>query len=99
VDLAALADDVAQAVELLHAHKTVTAGVARRCGALLVDFDEYTGDERLYDRLQDFLGVRSRVPLRHANMQSPPVDAEVYRRLREELDRRGVPMRFNPEAV
>jgi LPS sulfotransferase NodH len=94
VDL--VADRVAQAVQLLHEHKSIAAALARSYGALLVDFDEYTREERSYDRIQEFLGVRSRLALRHPNQRNPPVDAAVYRRLQEELERRGAPLRFNP---
>ena len=74
LDLLSLAARVKLAAELLHGHKIVTATIARRYGALLLDYDEYTRDERSYDRIQSFLGVRSRVALRHSNMKTPPVD-------------------------
>jgi hypothetical protein len=32
-------------------------------------------------------------------MKTPPIDVELYRRLRDELERSGAPMRFNPEAM
>jgi hypothetical protein len=99
LDLLSLADRVKRAAELLHGHKVVTARIARRYGAWLLDYDEYTRDERSYDRIQSFLDVRSHVPLRHANMKTPPVDVEIYRRLRDELERSGAPMRFNFEAT
>jgi hypothetical protein len=99
LDLLSLADRVKWAAELLHGHKVVTATIAGRYGALLLDYDEYTRDERSYDRIQDFLGVRSRVALRHANMKTPPVDVALYWRLRDKLERSGAPMRFNPEAM
>ena len=99
LDLLSLAARVKSAAELLHDHKVVTTHLARRYGALLLDFDEYTRDERSYDRIQDFLGVRARVALRHSNMRTPPVDPELYRRLREELERSGAPMRFDPGAM
>ena len=96
--LLSLAARVTRAAELLHGHKVVTASIAHRYGALLLDYDEFTRDERAYDRIQDFLGVRSRVALRHSNMKTPPVDVGLYWRLRGELERSGAPMRFNPEA-
>jgi hypothetical protein len=99
LDLQSLAARVTSAAELLHGHKVVTANIARRYGALLLDYDEYIRDERSYDRIQDFLGVRARVALRHSNMKTPPVDVGLYRRLRDELERSGAPMRFNPEAI
>ena len=99
LDLLSLAARVKWAAELLHGHKVVTASIARRYGALLLDYDEFTRDERAYDRIQDFLGVRSRVALRHSNMKTPPVDVGLYWRLRDELERSGAPMRFNPEAM
>lgn len=99
LDLLPLAARVKRAAALLQGHKVVTAKIARRYGALLLDYDEYTRDERSYDRIQDFLGMRSRVPLRHANMRTPRVDVEPYRRLREELEFSGAPMRFDPEAM
>jgi LPS sulfotransferase NodH len=98
-DLLALADRVRRAAELLHGHKVIAAGIARRYGALLLDYDEYTRDERSYDRVQDFLEVRSRATVRHANAKTPPVDGETYHRLREEVERGNVPMRFDPEAM
>jgi hypothetical protein len=99
LDLPSLAARVKWAAELLHGHKVVTASIARRYGALLLDFDEYTRDEQSYDRIQDFLGVRARVALRHSNMKTPPIDVGLYWRLRDELERSGAPMRFNPEAM
>jgi len=99
LDLLSLAARVKWAAELLHGHKVVTANIARRYGALLLDYDEYTGDEWSHDRIQDFLGVRSRVALRHSNMKTPPVDVALYWRLRNELELSGAPMRFNPEAM
>ena len=99
VDLLALADRIGEAAERLQSHKLVSATVARRLGALLVDYDEYTRDEGSYDRIQEFLGVRSRVALRHVNRKSPPVKSAVYARLREELERRRVPTRFDPDAT
>jgi len=99
LDLPALADRVQTAAELLHGHKLVTAAVATRHGAMFLDYDEYTRDERSYDRIQEFLGVHTLAALRHANKKSPPVDADGYRRLREELDRRGAPMRFDLGAL
>ena len=99
LDLPSLAARVKRAAELLHGHKVITASIARRYGALLLDYDEYTRDERSYDRIQDFLGVRSRVALRHSNMKTPPVDEGLYWRLRDELERSGAPMRFNREAI
>jgi hypothetical protein len=99
LDLPSLAARVKSAAELLQGHKLVTASIARRYGALLLDYDEFTRDERAYDRIQDFLGVRSRVALRHSNMKTPPVDVGLYRRLRDELERSGAPTRFNPEAM
>ena len=98
-DLLSLAARVKSAAELLHGHKVVTARIARRYGALYLDYDEYTRDERSYDRIQDFLGVRAHVALRHSNMRTPPIDVELYRRLRDEVERSGAPMRFNPEAM
>lgn len=94
VDVSTLADRVTAAAVELHAHKLVAARAARRVGALAVDFDEYLADERAYERIQAFIGVRAVVPLRHANERTPPIDREVYRRLREEVARRGAPMRF-----
>ena len=99
LDLPSLAARVKWAAERLHEHKVVTTNIARRYGALLLDYDEYTRDERSYDRIQDFLGVRSRVALRHSNMKTPPLDVELYRRLRNQLELSGAPMRFNPEAM
>ena len=78
LDLPSLAARVKWAAELLQGHKVITARIARRYGALLLDYDEYTRDERVYDRIQDFLGVRSRVVLRHSNMKTPPVDEGLY---------------------
>jgi hypothetical protein len=98
LDLPALADRVQIAAELLHGHKLVTSAVARRHRAMRLDYDEYTRDERSYDGIQKFLGVRALAALRHVNRKSPPVDADAYRRLREALDRRGAPMRFDPDA-
>ena len=98
-DLLALANEIKWAAELMHRHKIVAANVARRCGALLLDYDEFTRDEASYGRIQDFLGVRAQAALRHVNSRTPPVDAAVYRELREEMARRRVPMRFDPEAV
>ena len=66
---------------------------------IVPDYDEYTRDERSYDRIQDFSGVRSRVALRHSNMKTPPLDAGLYWRLRDEPERSGAPMRFDPEAM
>jgi hypothetical protein len=94
LDLLSLAARVKWAAELLHGHKVVTANIARRYGALLLDYDEYIRDERPYDRIQDFLGVRSRVALRHSNVKTPPVDVGLYWRLRDELELSGAPMRF-----
>ena len=99
VNLPALADRIAEVAERLHAHKLVSARAARRLGALLVDYDQYTRDERSYDRIQAFLGVRARVALRHVNRKSPPVERDAYRRLREEMERRHVPTRFDPDAA
>jgi len=99
LDLLSLASRVKWAAELLHGHKVVTATIARRYGALFLDYDEFTRDERTYDRIQAFLGVRSRVALRHSNVKTPPVDVGLYRRLRDDLERSGAPMRFNPEAM
>lgn len=98
VDAAVAADRVAAAAAELHAHKLVAARVARRLGALLVDFDDYLADERSYERIQTFLGVRERLPLRHANVRTPPIDGEAYRRLREEVARLGAPMRFEADS-
>lgn len=99
LDLQSLAARVTLAAKLLHGHKVVTAHIARRYGALLLDYDEYTRDEQSYDRIQDFLGVHSRVALRHSNVKTPPVDVALYRRLRDELELSGAPMRFDPEAM
>ena len=99
LDYLALADRVAAAAEELHAHKLTSATAARRHGALLVDYDAYMADERSYDRIQEFLGARVRVPLGHANLKSPPVDEAIYRRLRQELSGRGVPLRFDLDAA
>jgi hypothetical protein len=98
LDLLALVDRIEQSAELLHRHKVVSATSERRYGAMLVDYDEYTRDERSYDRIQEVLGVRSRIPLRHVNVKSPPIDAEVYARLREELTRRRAPLSFDPDV-
>jgi LPS sulfotransferase NodH len=56
LDLPSLAGRVREAAELLHRHKIVTANLARRHGALLLDYDEYTRDEQSYDRVQDSWG-------------------------------------------
>ena len=69
--LLSLAARVKRAAELLQGHKVVTKNIARRYGALLLDYDEYTRDDRSYDRIQDFLGVRSRVALRHVKHADP----------------------------
>lgn len=97
LDFLALADRVEVAAEQLHEHKRVSANAARRYRALLVNYEDYTSDERSYDRIQEFLDVRARVLLRHVGVKTPPVEAEVYRQLRAELDRRGVPLWFDPE--
>lgn len=99
LDLLPHADRIKWAAELLQRHKVVTTHIARRYDALLLDYDEYTRDERSYDRIQDFLGVRSHVALRHSNTKTPPLDVPLYRRLRDELECSGAPMRFDPEAM
>lgn len=99
VDLLAQAGEIKWAAELMHGHKVVTARAAKRYAAMLLDYDAYTSDENSYDLIQDFLGVHTRTALRHANLKTSPVDADVYRRLREELGRRQVPMRFDPETL
>jgi hypothetical protein len=98
-DLLALADRVAAAAQELHGHKLVSARTARRYGSLLVSYEEYAGDEGWYDRIQEFLRVRSRMPLKHANVKSPRVDMDVYHRLRRDLERRGVPLQFDLDTV
>jgi LPS sulfotransferase NodH len=99
LDLLALADRIAAAAEELHTHKLISARAARRYDALLLPYEEYTRDEQSYERIQEFLGVRSHARLRHANLQTPPVDAETYRTLRRELERRGAPLRFDPDSL
>ena len=99
LDFLTLADRVTAAAELLQGHKLIAATVARRYGAMLLDYDEYTRDERSYDRIQELLEVRSRVVIKHANLKSAPIDPDVCRMLREEVQRRRAPMMFDPEAV